>query len=79
MPPEVIVTRGLPSSVVSQLERAATVEVYTGEGAIPPEELRGRIASAAALISMVSDSIDRGVIDAAPTLKDRRKRRGRLQ
>ena len=39
MPPEVIVTRGLPSSVVSQLERAATVEVYTGEGAIPPEEL----------------------------------------
>lgn len=69
MPPSVFVTRRLPSSVISQLERAATVDVYTGKGAIPPAELRERIAAAAGLISMVSDSIDRGVIDAAPTLK----------
>lgn len=69
MPPSVFVTRGLPSSVISQLERAATVDVYTGKGAIPPAELRERIAAAAGLISMVTDSIDRSVIDAAPTLK----------
>jgi lactate dehydrogenase-like 2-hydroxyacid dehydrogenase len=67
--PFILVTRKLPSSVLSKLEAVATLDVYAGEGAMPPEELRARVTAADGLVSVLTDAIDRVVIDAAPRLK----------
>ncbi len=65
----VLVTRRLPSSVISKLSASAGVDVYAGETAIQPEELRTRIADKEALLCLLTDRIDRRVLDAAPRLK----------
>jgi len=65
----ILVTRKLPSSVIAKLEAVADVDLYTGEGAIPPNELSARVAGKDALVCLLTDAIDRTVIDAAPTLK----------
>ena len=67
--PSILVTRKLPSSVLSKLGAVADVDVYTGEAAIPADELRARVAGQDALICLLTDAVDRTVIDAAPTLK----------
>jgi glyoxylate reductase len=66
---KVLVTRKLPSSVLSKLHAVADVDVYTGDAGIPPEELRRRIADKDAVIALITDAIDRSIIDAAPGLK----------
>ena len=66
---KILVTRTLPSFVISKLEAAATVDVFTGAGSIPADELRRRIADADALVCLLTDGIDRLTIDSAPGLK----------
>ena len=65
----ILVTRKLPASVISKLRAVADVDLYTGEAAIPPEELRARVAGKDALVCLLTDAIDKTVIDAAPSLK----------
>jgi glyoxylate reductase len=65
----ILVTRKLPSSVLSKLSAVAEVDLYTGDAAIPPDELRARVAGKDALVCLLTDAVDRSVIDAAPTLK----------
>jgi glyoxylate reductase len=65
----ILVTRRLPSSVLDKLRQVAEVDVYAGDAAIPPGELRARAADKDALIALLTDAIDRDVIDAAPKLK----------
>ena len=65
----VLVTRKLPSSVIEKLSAVADVDLYTGEVAIPADELRARVAGKDALVCLLTDPIDRTIIDAAPTLK----------
>jgi glyoxylate reductase len=67
--PKILVTRRLPSAVLSKLEASADIDLYTGDGAIPADDLRARIADKDALISLLTDSVDRSVVDAAPGLK----------
>jgi glyoxylate reductase len=67
--PNVLVTRRLPSSVLAKLEAAADVDLYTGEAAIPEADLRARAGRADAIVCLLTDRIDRGVIDTAPRLK----------
>jgi glyoxylate reductase len=67
--PKILITRRLPSAVLSKLEAAAEIDLHTGDGAIPAEELRARIADKDALISLLTDAVDRSVVDAAPSLK----------
>jgi glyoxylate reductase len=67
--PAVLVTRKLPSSVLSRLRDVAEVDLYTGEAAIPPAELRARVADKDALVCLLTDAIDRSVIDSAARLK----------
>jgi glyoxylate reductase len=55
--------------VIAKLSAVADVDVYTGEAAIPAEELRARVAGKDALVSLLTDAVDRSVIDAAPALK----------
>ena len=66
--PSILVTRRLPSSVLSKLRAVGDVDVYTGDGAIPPAELRARIAGARALVCLLTDPIDRPLVDLAPGL-----------
>ena len=65
----VLVTRTLPSSVLDRLRAVAGVDVYVGDSAMPTEELRTRVKGAAALVCLLTDTIDRPLIDAAPSLK----------
>src|SRR5437763_17092099 len=63
------VARRLRSSVLAKLEAAGGVDRYSGDAAIAPDELRARVADKNALVSLLTDAIDRTVIDAAPELK----------
>ena len=65
----ILVTRKLPSSVLGKLRAVADVDLYTGEAAMPVQELRARVAGKDALVCLLTDAVDRAVIDAAPTLK----------
>jgi glyoxylate reductase len=65
----VLLTRRIPSSVLGLLEAEHTVDLYTGEAAIPRDDLIRRIADKEALICVLSDKIDGEVLDAAPALK----------
>jgi len=65
----VLVTRRLPSSVLSRLHSVADVDVHRGDGPIPPDELRRRIGDKAGLVCFSTDAIDRTVLEAAPQLK----------
>jgi glyoxylate reductase len=67
--PSVLVTRRFPTSVLAKLEAAAAVDVWMEERAMRPDELRTRLAGKDALLCMVTDEIDRAVLDAAPGLK----------
>jgi glyoxylate reductase len=55
--------------VLSLLESHHTVDLYTGLGAIPRDELLRRIADREALICQLTDKVDGGLLDAAPALK----------
>ena len=65
----VLVTRKLPSSVLAKLHAIGSVDLYSGDAAIAPAELRARLAGADALVCLLTDKIDRETIDAGPTLK----------
>ena len=67
--PSILVTRKLPSSILSRLEAVGTVDLYSAEGTMPHEELIARVADKDALVAMLTDRIDRSVIDAAGRLK----------
>jgi glyoxylate reductase len=67
--PAVLVTRRLPSAVLAPLEAAFDVDVYRGDGAIPHAELQSRIADKQAVISVLTDQIDRSIIESAPDLR----------
>ena len=69
MPVSILVTRRLPSSVLDKLRRIGTVDLYTGDSAIPRDELLARIVDQDALVCLLTDAIDRQLIDAAPKLK----------
>ena len=65
----ILVTRKLPSSVLDKLREVGTVDLYTGDAAIPRQELLARLADKQALVCLLTDPVDRSVIDAAPGLR----------
>jgi glyoxylate reductase len=67
--PAILVTRKLPASVISRLEEAGDVDLYSGDGVISPDELRARVEGKDALVCMLTEQIDRSVIDRASQLK----------
>jgi glyoxylate reductase len=66
--PTILVTRTLPSSILSKLESVGTVDLYS-EGTMPHEELVSRIADKDAAVCMLTDRVDSAVIDAAQRLR----------
>src|SRR4051812_31209908 len=65
----VLVTRRLPSSVIAKLESVATVDLHRGDAAIDPADLRARVADKDALVSLLTDPVDKALIDAGSKLK----------
>lgn len=65
----ILVTRKLPSSVLAKLGSVGAVDLYSGASAIPADELHSRIADKDALVCLLTDRVDRTIIDAAPRLK----------
>jgi glyoxylate reductase len=67
--PAILVTRRLPASVISRLEEVGDVDLFSGDGAISPDELRARVGGKDALVCMLTEQIDRTVIDRANQLR----------
>lgn len=65
----ILVTRKLPSSVLSKLEAVGDVDLYTGDITMPHDELRSRIVGKRAVVTMLTEQIDKGILDAANELK----------
>jgi glyoxylate reductase len=65
---KVLLTRRIPSSVLSKIESHCEVDVYSGEGNIPREQLLSRIRGTDALICLLTDKVDAEVMDASPPL-----------
>jgi len=65
----ILVTRKLPSSILSRLEAVGAVDLYSDDGTMPHEELIARIGDKDAVVCMLTDRIDRSVIDATTRLK----------
>lgn len=66
---KVFITRRLPGKAIEFLSARYEVEVWEEEKRITKEELKNRIKDKNALISLLSDKIDREVIDSAPALR----------
>jgi glyoxylate reductase len=64
----VLVTRRLPSRVISRLEERFDVDLHEGDE-LAPEELRDRVRDAYGLICVLTDRVDASVIDAGRQLK----------
>ncbi len=67
--PKILVARKIPSSVLAKLEQVAEVDLYTGEDPMTPEELRARVKGKTALVSMLTEQVDKALIDGSPDLK----------
>lgn len=69
MKPAVLLTRRVPSSLLSRLEAAADVDVYEGPGLIGDEELSRRVRGKEALICVITDHVTADVLDAGADLQ----------
>src|SRR5262245_6331274 len=69
MPASILLTRKLPSVVLSKVEAIAAVEMCAVNGGIDAAQLRARIANKDAVICMLTEQIDKSVIDAGTRLK----------
>ena len=67
--PGLLLTRRIPSSVLTKLEAVCDVDLHAGRSAIPRDALLERVAGKQALICLLTDRIDRDVLDAGRELK----------
>lgn len=67
--PKILVTRRLPSAVISKLEAVGTVDLPAGDVPLPYEELCARLADKDAVVTMLNDRIDQRALDGAPQLR----------
>ena len=66
--PAILVTYKLPSAAISRLEAIGEVEIYR-EGAMAPDELLKRLPGKQAVVSLITDRMDKEAIDAGRELK----------
>ena len=65
----ILLTRQVPSSVLSRLESSLEVDLWRGDGAISREELIRRVAGKQALMCLLTDRVDEGVYEAGRDLR----------
>ena len=68
MKPSVLITRKLPSVVIARLESFCDLD-RSDDGGLSHDALVARIAGKQALISLITDSVDRAVLEAGTALK----------
>lgn len=68
--PSILLTGKIPSSVLAKLESIGEVDRFRKDGVdvMPHDELVARVAGKQALVSMITDAVDRAVIDAGAEL-----------
>jgi lactate dehydrogenase-like 2-hydroxyacid dehydrogenase len=68
--PSILLTGKIPSSVLAKLESVGEVDQFRKDGVdvMPHDELVARIAGKLAVVSMITDAVDRAVIDAGAEL-----------
>jgi len=64
-----VVTRKLPFDAIDRLGAAHEVELWRGAMPPTPAELRELVAGAEGILAMLTDAIDRELIDACPDLR----------
>ena len=69
--PSILLTGKIPSSVIARLEHVGDVDRFQRDGVdvMPHDELVARVAGKQAIVSMITDAIDRQVIEAGIALK----------
>ncbi|MGQ0735354.1 MAG: 2-hydroxyacid dehydrogenase [Acidobacteriota bacterium] len=65
----ILLTRRVPASVLSRLEGVCDVELWSGADAIPSATLIERVRGKQALICLLTDRIDKEVLDAGRDLR----------
>jgi glyoxylate reductase len=65
----ILVTRRLPSSTVAKLAAAGDVDIHDENEPLAPAELRRRLAGKDAVLTMLTDGMDRTALDAGDRLK----------
>ena len=65
----VLLTRRIPSAVLSKLEAIHDVERYDGPSPIPEDELRRRLADKQALMCLLTERVSADTLAGAPDLK----------
>ncbi|HEY5639765.1 MAG TPA: D-glycerate dehydrogenase [Dehalococcoidia bacterium] len=66
--PRVFVTRNLPGAALDRLRQTCEVAVWPGELPPPADDLRREAAPAHGLLTLLTDRIDDGLLEAAPKL-----------
>src|SRR5437870_1032341 len=69
MATDVLLTRRLPSSVLSRLEAAVNLTVYDGPTPIPEDRLIASLAGKTGLVCVLTDRITERVLDASTSLR----------
>ena len=69
MKSSVLVTRRLPASALSQLESACNVDLNSRPDGLSPDALRDRVRGKVGMVCLVTDAIDRAVLDAGSALR----------
>jgi glyoxylate reductase len=65
----VLVTRRIPSGVLSRLQAECDVDLHDTQALLPRDELKARLAGKEGVVCVLTDRIDGDVLDAAPGLK----------
>jgi glyoxylate reductase len=65
----ILVTRRLPSSTIARLESGGEVEIHDSNEALKPTELRERVRGKTAVVTMLTDDVDKAFLDAGDRLK----------
>ena len=69
MKPQALLTRRVPAAVFDRLSDVCDVDLFEGTGAIPRPELIRRVAGKDALVCLLTDRIDREVLEAGTNLR----------
>ena len=66
--PKVFVSDMIPADILEPLDNVADVDMWQGPGHVPRATLLGRLAGCQGWLSMLSDTVDAELLDAAPDL-----------
>ncbi len=69
MTAKVFVTHQLPGERIHQLAGQCDMNVWMGPGLLPAAELRAELADCQGLVCLLTDRLDRAVLDASPALQ----------